>query len=111
MSPISQAKNARLYRISSLIARKAESEGVKRSSIILELCKLLDVSRDHFYKIYRCRVGESGYLSVRQLTDIAAYFSCTIDELINKDLQSSEIVPGAGVSSPGAGTFSHEDKP
>lgn len=95
ISPQSEQQEVpRLYRLRELIYMKAATEGKARKTITQELYELLDISRDHLYKIIGCRADQDGYLSIPQLIQLAGYFSVGLDDLINKDLQTPEPIPG-----------------
>jgi hypothetical protein len=90
MSHIAQKLFCPLYRLEILISEKSNTDKVHRKKIITDLSELLGVTKGHFRKILVCQIGHPGYLSIKQLTDLAEYFSCTLDDLVNKDLQSSD---------------------
>lgn len=74
-----------LYRIDLMIYEKALEERRNKKIIRSEVAKTLDITDQHLYRVLRAKQGESGFLSVSQLSRLADYFGCKIDDLLNKD--------------------------
>lgn len=100
------SKPSKLYRIDILIEERAVKMNQNSSDIKRQLQRLLGITPQHMAAIRRATSESTGFLNTSQLIKIAEYFGCDISDLINKNLQASNTGPGAGVSSPGAGTFS-----
>lgn len=89
MPPIAEKLFCPLYRIEVLITEKVHTEKVHRKEIIKDLARIIGVTKYHIRKILNCQVGESGYLNVNQLSAVARYFNCSIDDLLSEDLHTS----------------------
>lgn len=91
------SKKDKLYRLSFLIAQKADIDGKTKEEITEELILELGVTKQRFYKIKNWKADKPSRLSTQQLLALAQYFDCAIDDLVNRSLQPTSLAPGASM--------------
>lgn len=83
----------RKYRINEHIEALVSTGLKTKGQIIRELCEKLGISDAHLRLIRSYRYGESAAASSDQLMIIAEYFSCTVDDLLNKQASHATETP------------------